>query len=212
MPLPVPTASWRGLGLLANTFAIESFVDELATSINKDPLQFRLQHLAGESTERLRRALRHVGTMSDWEHARNKGTALGIACCQDYGTVVAQVAEVEIDNNLIRVRRIWAVMDCGQVVNPNGAVNQVEGNIVWGTGSALKEAITFQDGKPVASNFDRYPLLRLDESPKVQVELLPSDLPPQGVGEPAIGPIPAAIANAVYTATGQRLRTLPLTL
>ena len=212
VPLPVPTASWRGLGLLANTFAIESFVDELATSINKDPLQFRLQHLTGESTKRLHRALRHVGTMSDWERARNKGTALGIACCQDYGTVVAQVAEVEIDNNLIRVRRIWAVMDCGQVVNPNGAINQVEGNIIWGTGSALKEAITFQDGKPVASNFDRYPLLRLDEAPEVQVELLPSDLPPQGVGEPAIGPVPAAIANAVYTATGQRLRTLPLTL
>ena len=138
VPLPVPTASWRGLGLLANTFAIESFVDELAASINKDPLQFRLQHLTGETHKRLRRALMHVAAMSDWEHPRNKGTALGIACCQDYGTVVAQVAEVEIDNNLIRVRRIWAVMDCGQVVNPNGAVNQVEGNIIWGTGSALK--------------------------------------------------------------------------
>ena len=212
VPLPVPTASWRGLGLLANTFANESFVDELAASVKKDPLQFRLQHLAGDSTERLRRALMHVGTMSDWEHKRNEGAALGIACCQDYGTVVAQVAEVEIDNNLIRVRRIWAVMDCGQVVNPNGAINQVEGNIVWGTSSALKETITFQSGKPVASNFDRYPLQRLDEAPKVQVELLPSDLPPQGVGEPAIGPVPAAIANAVYAATGQRLRTLPLAL
>ena len=103
-------------------------------------------------------------------------------------------------------------MDCGQVVNPNGAINQVEGNIVWGVGSALKEEVTFHDGNPTALNFDRYPLLSLAETPELHVELLPSELPPQGVGEPAIGPVPAAIANSVFASTGKRIRSLPLKL
>jgi isoquinoline 1-oxidoreductase beta subunit len=210
--LPVPTASWRGLGLLANTFALESFVDELATADGQDPLQFRLRHLTGKANKRIRRALLRVSEISDWDKKRKDGVALGIACCIDYGTVVAQVAEAEVSKNRINVRRVWAVMDCGQVVNPNGAINQVEGNIVWGVGSALKEEVTFQDGNPTALNFDRYPLLSLAETPELHVELLPSELPPQGVGEPAIGPVPAAIANSVFASTGKRIRSLPLKL
>ncbi|MBO68994.1 MAG: aldehyde oxidase [Acidiferrobacteraceae bacterium] len=211
-PLPVPTASWRGLGLLANTFATESFIDELAVSASEDPLSFRIKHLPQGDKIRLRNALQRVGKMADWNRKRPTGTGLGVACCQDYGTVIAQVAEVSVESGDIRVLHIWAVMDCGLAVNPDGAINQVEGNIVWGLGSALHEEITFFDNKPLAQNFDKYPLLRLSETPRIKVELIQSELPPQGVGEPAIGPVPAAVANAVYAASGKRLRSLPLRL
>ena len=210
--LPVPTASWRGLGLLANTFAMECFVDELAILANQDPVRFRLQHLSGKKYERIRNALIRVTEISDWKQKKANGIPLGIACCNDYGTVVAVVAEIDIINNAIDVRRIWAAMDCGQVINPNGAINQVEGNIVWGVGSTLQEEVIFENGNATARNFDNYPLLRLEQTPIIEVTLLPSNLPPQGVGEPAIGPVPAAIANAVYNKTGKRLRSLPLKL
>ncbi len=211
--LPVPTASWRGLGLLANTFAMECFVDELSILANQDPVRFRLQHLSDQKKhERVRNALIRVTEMSNWKQKKANGVPLGVACCIDYGTVVAIVAEIDIINNDINVSRIWAAMDCGQVINPDGAINQVEGNIVWGVGSALQEEVIFENGNAKARNFDNYPLLRLQQAPTVEVTLLPSDLPPQGVGEPAIGPVPAAIANAVYSKTGKRLRSLPLKL
>ena len=211
--LPVPTASWRGLGLLANTFAMECFIDELSILANQDPVRFRLQHLSDQKKhERVRNALIRVTEMSNWKQKKANGVPLGVACCIDYGTVVAIVAEIDIINNDINVSRIWAAMDCGQVINPDGAINQVEGNIVWGVGSALQEEVIFENGNAKARNFDNYPLLRLQQAPTVEVTLLPSDLPPQGVGEPAIGPVPAAIANAVYSKTGKRLRSLPLKL
>jgi isoquinoline 1-oxidoreductase beta subunit len=137
---------------------------------------------------------------------------MGIACCIDYGTIVAEIAEVTVVDGSIRVPRVWAVMDCGIVVNPDGAANQVQGNIIWGLSSALKETIIFKEGRPTASNFGGYPLLRMDEAPEIVVDLIASDRPPQGVGEPAIGPVPAALANAVFKATGRRMRDLPLRL
>ena len=213
--LPIATSAWRGLGLLANTFANESFVDELAFHANQDPLQFRLDHLDGETGLLVRNALLHVAKMSKWkelQQSTKEGSGMGIACCIDYGTIVAQVVQVEINKDTISVPKVWSVMDSGLVVNPNGAKNQVEGNIIWGLGSALKEEITFNKGTPSAKNFGDYQLLRIDESPEIFVDLLPSDRPPQGVGEPAIGPIPAALANAIFAATGKRIRKLPLTI
>jgi isoquinoline 1-oxidoreductase beta subunit len=210
--LPVSTSSWRGLGLLANTFATESFVDELAVIAGKDPLSFRMEHLTGEVGERVRTVLDSVAGLASWPGVADHGSAMGVACCIDYGTIVAQIAQVKVENGDIRVTRIWAAMDAGLVVNPDGATNQVQGNIIWGLGSALKEAIVFKEGKPSASNFGGYPLLRMDEVPDIVVDLIPSDRPPQGVGEPAIGPVPAAVANAVFAATGVRVRELPLTL
>jgi isoquinoline 1-oxidoreductase beta subunit len=213
--LPIATSAWRGLGLLANTFANESFVDELAFHANQDPLQFRLDHLDGETGSLVRNALLHVAKMSKWkelQQSTKEGSGMGIACCIDYGTIVAQVVQVEINKDTISVPKVWSVMDSGLVVNPNGAKNQVEGNIIWGLGSALKEEITFNKGTPSAKNFGDYQLLRIDESPEIFVDLLPSDRPPQGVGEPAIGPIPAALANAIFAATGKRIRKLPLTI
>ncbi len=210
--LPVATSSWRGLGLLANTFANESFIDELAHLAGQDPLQFRLDHLSGEIGNLVKNALEHVANMALWPGQMGDGVGMGIACCIDYGTVVAEIVQVEIRDKNIIVPKIWAAMDAGLVVNPDGAINQVQGNIIWGLGSALKEAIHFQEGRPTASNFGDYPLLRMDEAPDLTVDLLPSERPPQGVGEPAIGPIPAAVANAIFAATGKRIRNLPLTL
>ena len=209
--LPVSTSSWRGLGLLANTFATESFVDELAVIAGKDPLSFRMEHLTGEVEDRVRTVLDSVADLASWPGVPDNGSAMGVACCIDYGTIVAQIAQVKVENGDIRVTRIWAAMDSGLVVNPDGATNQVQGNIIWGLGSALKEAIVFKEGKPSTSNFGGYPLLRMDEVPDIVVDLIPSARPPQGVGEPAIGPVPAAVANAVFAATGVRMRELPLT-
>ena len=210
--LPISTSAWRGLGLLANTFATESFIDELAVSAGKDPLSFRIEHLTGEVGHRVSTVLDSVAGLASWPGVTDNGSAMGVACCVDYGTVVAQIAQVKVENESISVTKIWAVMDAGLVVNPDGAINQVQGNIIWGLGSALKEAIVFKEGKPVARNFDGYPLLRMDEVPEIVVDLVPGDRPPKGVGEPAIGPVPAAVANAVFAATGVRIRDLPLTL
>lgn len=210
--LPVSTSSWRGLGLLANTFATESFIDELAAIAGKDPLHFRMEHLAGKLGNRVRTVLERVAQLASWPGTPKNGSAMGIACCIDYGTIVAEIAEVTVVDGSIRVPRVWAVMDCGIVVNPDGAANQVQGNIIWGLSSALKETIIFKEGRPTASNFGGYPLLRMDEAPEIVVDLIASDRPPQGVGEPAIGPVPAALANAVFKATGRRMRDLPLRL
>ena len=141
------------------------------------------------------------------------GRARGIACCTDVDTKVAQVAEVSVENGRIRVHKITAAMDCGLVINPNGAAAQVQGNVMWGVGSALIESVTIRDGAVVAGNFDGYPLLTMGEAPDVEVVLLEAgDGRPRGVGEPAIGPVAPAIGNAVFALTGQRLRRLPFQL
>jgi len=130
----------------------------------------------------------------------------------DVGTLVAQIAEVSIDNGKIRVHRVTAAMDCGLVVNPDGAEAQVQGSITMGLSSTLKEQITIRNGRVTASNFGGYPLLTMDETPEIEVVLLESSDRPSGVGEPPIGPIAAAVANAVFALTGRRLRSLPLQL
>jgi isoquinoline 1-oxidoreductase beta subunit len=213
--LPVRTGWWRGLGLLANTFAVESFVDEVAHGAGADPLDFRLRHLdAGDPTQaRLAAVLNAAAELGGWGTPAPEGRARGIACCLDVDTAVAMVAEVSLDtaSGQIRVHRVSAAMDPGLVVNPDGARAQVEGNIMWGIGSALIEELTFADGQVVAANFDGYPLLRMKEAPAVEVVLLEAgDGRPRGVGEPPIGPVAPAIANAVFALTGKRLRQLPM--
>jgi isoquinoline 1-oxidoreductase beta subunit len=213
--LPVTTGWWRGLGLLANTFAIESFMDELAVLAGVDPLQYRLMHEgANETGRRMRAVLEKVGELSNWGSPLPAGRERGVACCFDAGTAVAQVAEVSYDDatGKVRVHDFYAAMDCGLVINPDGARAQVEGNIMWGCGSALLEEATVQDGRIVAGNFDAYPLLTMKEAPHVEVALLEAgDGLPRGVGEPPIGPVAAAIGNAFYALKGARLRQIPFT-
>ncbi len=214
--LPVATGWWRGLGLLANTFALESFMDEAAHLPGIDPIQFRLNHLTDDDAgRRFAAVIRAAAALADAAGPVPQGRARGFACCIDVDTIVAEVAEVSVDTatGQIRVHNVWAAMDCGLVINPDGAAAQVEGNIMWGVGSALLEEVTVADGQIVPANFDSYPLLHMADAPNVTVTLLDNseDHQPRGVGEPPIGPVAAAIGNAVYSLTGARLRTLPFT-
>lgn len=214
--MPLRTSFWRGLGLLANTFALESFMDELAHQAGADPLAFRLAHLGDEPrAQRLRAVLEAAAQQAGWSTPPPSGRGRGIACATDVGTVVAAVAELSIapDSGAIRVHRLVEAMECGQVINPNGATAQMEGNIIWGLGSALLEQVTVSDGAIQLRNFESYPLLTLRDAPEIETILLPSSDPqPYGVGEPPIGPVAAAVANALFDLTGQRVRQLPLKL
>lgn len=216
--LPVRTGWWRGLGLLANTFAVESFMDELAHLAGADPLAFRLAHLGEDpSSTRLKRVLELAAEKAGWGGTLPAGRALGLACCIDVGTVVAQVAEVSLvpasqeqaQGEQVRVHRITAVIDPGLVINPDGAAAQTQGAIIMGLSSTLKEEITIQDGQIRASNFDAYPLLTIAEAPDIQVTVVSSGDQPFGMGEPPIGPTAAAVGNALFQLTGVRRRQLP---
>ena len=213
--LPVATGSWRGLGLLPNTFAIESFIDELAHGAGLDPLQFRLQNLDNEGRgAQLSGVLKAASTAAGWGAPQAEGRALGLACCYDYGTAVAAVAEVSLDAaaGQVRVHHITMAMDCGLVINPDGARAQMEGNAMWGVGSALLEEARVENGRVALNNFETYPLLTMKEAPTVEAILVNSGAAePSGVGEPPIGPIVPAIANAVFALSGKRLRQTPFT-
>ncbi|MCB8939030.1 MAG: xanthine dehydrogenase family protein molybdopterin-binding subunit [Ardenticatenaceae bacterium] len=212
-PLPVRTGPWRGLGLLANTFAIESFMDEMAQAANIDPLQFRLNHLTDSTlSRRFRNALETVAEMANWGGSLPEGHALGLAINLDAQTVVAQIADVSVENDQIRVHNVYCTMDPGLVINPDGATAQAQGSIVMGLSSTFFEEITVKDGAIEAANFDGYPLLTMKETPDIHVQLLESSSEPTGVGEPPIGPIAAAVGNAVFALTGQRLTRLPMRL
>jgi isoquinoline 1-oxidoreductase beta subunit len=196
---------------LADGFAIESFIDELAEKAGIDPLTFRLQNLPDtEFGTRMKATLNAVATLANWNGGAPAGHAYGLACSADAGTCVAQIADVSIDNGEVRVHHVYAAVDCGQVINPDGVVAQTEGGIMMGVGSTLIEALTVVDGAFSASNFDRYPLLRNRQAPDISVVIVPSTNAPGGMGEPPIGPIAGAIANAVYRLTGSRPEQLPI--
>lgn len=211
--IPVPTSAWRGLGAAPNAFAIECAIDELAALAGVDPIAFRLRHLPPDS--RLAACLRRVASMSAWDTPSRQGVGRGVACAIYRGvTHVAAVAEVRVDRTeqRIRLENVYVAHDCGLVVNPNQVMAQIEGNVVWGCGMALKERLTVKNGRMSAENFNTYEVVRLDEAPDIEIALINRpDVPPAGAGEPAIAPVAAAIANALYTGTGKRIRSLPIT-
>jgi isoquinoline 1-oxidoreductase beta subunit len=209
--LPVSTGWWRGLGLMPNTFAVESFIDELANSANLDPLEFRLRHLPDDETgQRTRNALQIAAEEVNWGASLPEGHAHGIAMSYDYGTIIVEIAEVSVENDQIRVHKVTAVADPGLVINPDNVIAQTQGAITMGLSASLLEEVQIRDGAFQATNFNQYPLLRNADAPDIKVVVLNSRNSPTGMGEPPIGPIPAAVANAVFVATGQRLRRLPL--
>jgi isoquinoline 1-oxidoreductase beta subunit len=209
--LPVSTGWWRGLGLMPNTFAVESFFDELATAANLDPVEFRLRHLPDDEVgQRTRDALQIAAEEANWDSSLSEGHALGLAMSYDYGTIMVEIAEVSVENDQIRVHKVTAVADPGLVINPDSVIAQTQGAITMGLSATLLEEVQIRDGAFHASNFNQYPLLRNADAPDIKVIVLNSRQTPSGMGEPPIGPIPAAVANAVFAATGRRLRRLPL--
>lgn len=209
--LPFQTSWWRGLGLLANTFAIESFMDELAHQSKQDPLAFRLKHLADDERGRsIKDVLKAACDKAGWGKLLSDGRAMGLACSIDVNTPVAQVAEVEIKNGQIRVKKVTCAIDPGVIINPDGVKAQSEGAIIMGLSATLFEEVTIKDGMVIPNAFGYYPMAYLRDAPEIDIVLLSSGDKPRGVGEPPIGPIGAAIANAVFNLTGKRLNKIPL--
>jgi isoquinoline 1-oxidoreductase beta subunit len=213
MALPVPTGPWRGLGLVHNVFAIESLMDELANLAGADPLQFRLAHLAQDAEgRRVARVLERAAQKAGWGTPLPRGHGRGIACCVDVHTAVAIVTELSIPEGAIKVHSVHAAVDPGLVVDPAGCILQAKGSIVMGLGTALIEDLSLANGMVQETNFDTYPIMRMAQTPSISVELLESGDVPFGMGEPVIGPVAPAVANAVFAATKLRLRQLPLRL
>lgn len=203
------TGSWRSVAHSYTVFAIESFVDELAFAAGADPWQYR-RRLLGHSPRHLK-ALDAAAETAGWSQPPGNGRYLGVAVHRAFGTYVAQVVEVTPDGSRVpRVVRVVCAIDCGQVVHPDTVVAQVEGSIIFALTAALKSAITLRDGVVEQTNFGRFQLLRMDETPTIDVVLLPSGDAPGGVGEPAVPPLAPALANALFAATGKRYRRLPV--
>jgi isoquinoline 1-oxidoreductase beta subunit len=211
--LPFKTGWWRGLGLLPNLFAIESFMDELAVAVGVNPFDFRMINLPLDETgERMKKVLQAARQASGWDAPAPQGRARGLALSYDVGTIVACVAEVSVENGAIRVHKLTGVADVGLIVNPNGATAQMEGGMNMALSSALFEETLVKNGSLTPPNFGAYKFLNHASAPEIVVELLESGDEPFGLGEPPLGPVAPAVANAVFALTGQRLRRLPLKL
>jgi isoquinoline 1-oxidoreductase beta subunit len=207
---PITVLWWRSVGHTHTAFAMESMIDELAHAAGKDPLAYRLALL--EKKPRFMRALETAATNAGWGTPAPAGRARGIAVHEAFGSIVAEVAEVSVENGRIKVHAVTAAVDCGTAVNPLGIEAQVQGSIAFGLSAALHGKLTIEGGKVIESNFHDYPVLRMPEMPKVSVHLIASGAKMGGIGEPATAPIAPAVANAVFALTKQRLRTLPLRL
>lgn len=205
---PVPVGYWRSVGPSQNTFIFESFIDELAERAGRDPVEFRRALL--HKAPRMRRVLDLAAERSGWETPLPAGRARGVALLVDRGGHVAEVAEVSLERERIRVHKVTLVADCGQIIHPRIAEGQMSGSVVAGLTAALYGEITIEKGRVAQGNFNNYRMLRMNEMPVVDVHLVASGDEPGGVGEPGVPPIAAAVANALYTLTGVRVRRLPL--
>jgi len=208
--LRIPVLWWRSVGHSHTAFVVESFIDELAHASGKDPVAFRRDLLAADS--RRRRVLDTAAQAFGWGRTLLEGHAAGIAVHESFGSVVAHVAEISVDNGRIRVHRVVCAVDCGPVVNPDGVEAQMQSGVVFGLSAALYGEITFRDGRVEQSNFHDYPVVRLHEMPRVEVHIVKSNEKMGGAGEPGTPPIAPAVANALFALTGKRLRSLPLRL
>lgn len=205
----VPIGAWRAVGPSQNIWIVESFIDECAAAAKQDPLEFRLRMLLEKP--RMQTALKLAAEKAGWGKSLPKGRAQGIACCEDFGTVVAQVAEVSLNSDgQPVVHRIVAALDCGQVINPDTIEAQVEGAVVYGLTAALCGEITVNRGRVEQENFDTYPIMRIDEMPMVEVHLIRSSAPMGGIGESGLPPAAPAVCNALFALTGVRIRKLPI--
>ena len=206
----LPTGAWRSVGASNNAFAVECFVDELAVAARRDPVDYRLSLL--EDAPRHRAVLELAAAKAGWGTPLGAGRGRGVAVYRSFDGVVAQVVEVDTTGGSIRVLRVTCAIDCGVAVLPDAVRAQMEGAIAFGLSAALHEAIRVEAGRVVQASFRNHPLLTLPEMPQVEVHIVPSTASPGGVGEPGVPVIAPAVANAVFAASGQRLRRLPLRL
>ncbi|WP_188109726.1 xanthine dehydrogenase family protein molybdopterin-binding subunit [Pseudohalioglobus sediminis] len=206
---PVPLGFWRSVGHSHTAFVVESFVDELAHAAGVDPVAFRRRYLAADS--RHRQVLDRVAELSNWGNAP-AGHYQGVAVHESFHTLVAEVVEISMQGNTPKLERAFCAVHCGRAVNPDVVRQQMEGGMVFGLCAALKGEITLRDGAVQQGNFHDYPLLRINEVPEIEVAIIDSDAAPTGVGEPATPPAAPALGNAIFAATGQRLRQLPFKL
>ena len=221
----VPTSWLRAPGSNGLAFAFQSFIDELAHAAGQDPYEFRLALLGSDrvlsgtgrwdpdyNITRMKRVLRHVAEKADWGKKLPKGSGQGIAFHFSHGGYVAEVAEVSVTRDgILSVKSVVASVDVGPIINYSGAESQVQGSIVDGLGAAWLQEISLDRGRVVQSNFHDYPLLRIDAVPtRIEVHFIQSDNPPTGLGEPALPPLPPALCNAIFAATGKRIRRLPI--
>jgi isoquinoline 1-oxidoreductase subunit beta len=206
----VPVLWWRSVGHSHTAFVMESFLDELAHAAGQDPYQYRRLLLAKHP--RHLKVLETAAEKGDWGKPLPAGQGRGIAVHESFGSFIAYVAEVSLDSEgSIQVHRVVCAVDCGRIVNPDTIRAQMESGVIFGLSAALHGAITLKNGRVEQGNFDAYPLLRLPAAPRIEVHILDSREPPGGVGEPCVPPIAPAVANALFAATGARLRALPMT-
>lgn len=210
IPAVIPSGPWRSVSHAYTAYAVECFIDELAMAAGHDPYFYRMTHM---HDQRLRAVLRLAADKAGWGKRLPKGHHRGIAAHVSFGSYVAEVVELSVnDDGNVRVHRVVCAVDCGMVVNPDTVVAQMEGSVVYALTAALKGAITITGGRVEQSNFHDYPLWRMEDMPGIDVHIVPSRADPGGVGEPGVPPLAPALANAVYAATGRRIRHLPITL
>jgi isoquinoline 1-oxidoreductase subunit beta len=208
-PPGIPTAFWRSVGPSHNVFVIESFVDELAAAAKQDPVAYRRALL--DNMPRAKAVLDLVAEKAAWGHSLPNGVGRGVSLQNVFGTYLAQVAEVEVsETGAVRVRRVVCAVDCGAVVNPDTVQAQIESAIMFGLTAALYGEITLRDGRVEQANFDTYQILRMNEAPAIDVHIVQSHEPPGGIGEAGTSAIVPAVANAIFAATGKRLRKMPV--
>jgi isoquinoline 1-oxidoreductase beta subunit len=208
LSLPIPTGYWRGVFNTQNAIANECFIDELAAASGRDPYAFRMTLL--DDSAPIKRVLELAVSQADWDTPLPEGWGRGIACHTTWNTPVAQVIEVSVIDGKLKIHRVVCAIDCGLAINPDMIEAQMEGGIVFGLTSALYGQITLRDGQVTQQHFHDYPLLRFDEMPTIEVHIVPDGLAPTGVGEMGNPPATPALLNAIYAATGKRIRRLPI--
>ena len=208
-PKGIPTAFWRSVGPSHNIFVVECFIDELAAAAKKDPVEYRKALL--DKTPRAKAVLELAAEKAGWGQAMPKGSGRGVSVQTTFGSYMAQVAEVEVSKQGdVRVKRVTCAVDCGIAVNPNTIEAQIQSAIIYGLTAALYGEITLKDGRVEQSNFDTYRALRINEAPAIDVHIVQSNEAPGGMGEPGTSALAPAVTNAIFAATGVRLRKLPI--
>ena len=209
--LPFQTGIWRGVGMYANTFAVESFMDEMANKAGVDPLKFRLDHCDNSDLLKRRKAvLTILAEKAGWNSPKTEGIGRGIAVGEDRKSISAAIAEVKIEEGIIKVVKVTQIIDAGKIINPDGVRQQVEGATIMAMSASLYEDVHIEDSQVLETNFHNYRVATLLNTPQIEVIMHQSGEKPLGVGEPPMAPVAPAIANAIFNLTGKRLRSLPL--